>query len=96
MANRLVLTGRVADASLTLAPAAAHFGWKWDEWDKIGRAAVLKRNTPIHVIEGADLAAWKKAAEPITAKWIEERNKAGDKGAELVKAAQDLVAKYSK
>ena len=71
-------------------------GRKWDEWDKIGRAAVLKRNTPIHVIDGADLAAWKKAVEPITAKWIEERNKAGDNGAELVKIAQDLVAKYSK
>ena len=27
----------------------------------------LKRNTPIHVIDGADLAAWKKATEPITA-----------------------------
>ena len=47
---------------------------------------MLKRNTPIHVIDGADLAAWKKATEPIYAKWIEERNKAGDKGAELVKA----------
>jgi TRAP-type C4-dicarboxylate transport system substrate-binding protein len=70
-------------------------GRKWDEWDQIGRAAVLKRNTPIHVIEGADLAAWKKATEPILTKWIEERDKAGDKGAELVKAAESLVAKYS-
>jgi TRAP-type C4-dicarboxylate transport system substrate-binding protein len=57
---------------------------------------VLKRNTPIHVIDGADLAAWKKATEPIYAKWIEERDKAGDKGADLVKAAETLVAKYSK
>ena len=78
------------------AALSRDLGRKWDEWDKIGRAAVLKRNTPIHVIDGADLAAWKKAVEPITAKWIEERNKAGDNGAELVKIAQDLVAKYSK
>jgi TRAP-type C4-dicarboxylate transport system substrate-binding protein len=78
------------------AALSGDLGRKWDEWDKIGRAAVLKRNTPIHVIDGADLAAWKKAVEPITAKWIEERNKAGDNGAELVKTAQDLIAKYSK
>jgi TRAP-type transport system periplasmic protein len=78
------------------AALSRDLGRKWDEWDKIGRAAVAKRNTPIHVIDGADLVAWKKATEPITAKWIEERNKAGDNGAELVKTAQDLVVKYSK
>jgi TRAP-type C4-dicarboxylate transport system substrate-binding protein len=77
------------------AALSRDLGRKWDEWDQIGRAAVLKRNTPIHVIDGADLAAWKKATEPIYAKWIEERDKAGDKGADLVKAAQSLVAKYS-
>jgi len=78
------------------AALSRDLGRKWDEWDKIGRAAVAKRNTPIHVIDGPDLAVWKKATEPITAKWIEERNKAGDNGAELVKTAQDLVVKYSK
>jgi TRAP-type C4-dicarboxylate transport system substrate-binding protein len=77
------------------AALSRDLGRKWDEWDQIGRAAVLKRNTPIHVIDGADLAAWKKATEPIFAKWIEERDKAGDKGADLVKAAQTLVVKYS-
>jgi hypothetical protein len=37
---RIVVTGRVADASLTLGPAAAHFGWSWDEWDKLAGASV--------------------------------------------------------
>jgi TRAP-type C4-dicarboxylate transport system substrate-binding protein len=86
---------KVIDAN-SGAALSRDLGRKWDEWDKIGRAAVAKRNTPIHVIDGADLAAWKKATEPITAKWIEERNKAGDNGAELVKTAQDLVVKHSK
>ena len=71
-------------------------GKKWDEWDLIGRAAVVKRNTPTHVIDGADLEVWKKAVEPLRAKWIAERDKAGDKGADLVKAAQDLIVKHSK
>ncbi len=31
----LVITGRVADASLTLAPAVHELGWKWDDWDRL-------------------------------------------------------------
>ena len=77
------------------AALAADLGRKWDEWDQIGRAAVVKRSTPIHVIDGADLAAWKKAVEPLYASWIAERDKAGDNGAELLKAAQELIAKHS-
>jgi hypothetical protein len=30
----IVITGRVADASLTLAPAVYEMGWKKDDWDK--------------------------------------------------------------
>jgi TRAP-type transport system periplasmic protein len=85
---------KVIDAN-SGAALARDLGRKWDEWDQIGRATILKRNTPIHVIDGADLAAWKTATKPIFAKWIEERDKAGDKGAELVSAAEALVAKYS-
>lgn len=77
------------------AALSRDLGRKWDEWDDIGRKAIAKRNTPVHLIDGADLAAWKKAAEPLYASWIEARNKAGDNGAELVKAAQELIAKYS-
>jgi hypothetical protein len=31
----LVITGRVADASLTLAPCVHEFGWTWDDWDRL-------------------------------------------------------------
>ena len=31
----IVITGRVADASLTLAPAVHAFAWKWDDWDRL-------------------------------------------------------------
>ncbi len=31
----LVITGRVADASLTLAPAVHEFHWSWDDWDRL-------------------------------------------------------------
>ncbi len=43
---RIVVTGRVADASLTLGPAVAHFGWAWDEWSRLAGAS-----TAGHIIE---------------------------------------------
>ncbi len=31
----VVITGRVADASLTVGPLAFEFGWVWDDWDSL-------------------------------------------------------------
>ena len=31
----VVITGRVADASLTLAPAVYELGWTWQDWDRL-------------------------------------------------------------
>ncbi len=42
----LVITGRVADASLTVAPAQHAFGWAWDDWPRLAQAAVAG-----HIIE---------------------------------------------
>src|SRR6185436_20106446 len=36
----LVITGRVADASLTVGPAAHHFCWALDDWRRRGFATV--------------------------------------------------------
>ena len=37
----IVLTGRVADAALTLGPLAHEFGWRWDDWDRIAAGLTL-------------------------------------------------------
>jgi hypothetical protein len=42
----VVITGRVADASLTLAPAVHELGWAWDDWDRLAAGTVAG-----HVIE---------------------------------------------
>lgn len=37
---QIVLTGRIADASLVTGPAIHEFGWAWDDWEKLGGATV--------------------------------------------------------
>lgn len=36
----IVVTGRVADPSLTVGPAMAHFGWSADDWARLGPATM--------------------------------------------------------
>ena len=36
----IVVTGRVADPSLAVGPALAHFGWAVDDWDRIAGATM--------------------------------------------------------
>jgi hypothetical protein len=42
----IVVTGRVTDASVVVGPAAWHFGWARDDWDRLAGAVVAG-----HVIE---------------------------------------------
>lgn len=37
---QVVVTGRVADPSLVLGPALAHFGWPRDDWDRLAGATM--------------------------------------------------------
>jgi Acyclic terpene utilisation family protein AtuA len=37
----VVVTGRVADASLFVAPMVHELGWRWDDWDRLALAVVL-------------------------------------------------------
>lgn len=36
----IVVCGRVADPSLVVGPAMAHYGWAWDDWNRIARATM--------------------------------------------------------
>lgn len=37
----IVLTGRVADAALFLAPIVHELGWRWDDWDRLAQGIVV-------------------------------------------------------
>jgi hypothetical protein len=60
----IVITGRVADASLTVGPAMHAFGWKADDWQRLAAATVAG-----HLIEcGAQVSGglwcnWRDAAD---------------------------------
>src|SRR5437016_6204372 len=60
----IVITGRVADASLTVGPAMHEFGWAWDDWDRLSAASVAG-----HLIEcGAHVSGglgcnWREVAD---------------------------------
>lgn len=36
----IVITGRTADPSLTVGPCIAHYGWDWNDYDRIAQATV--------------------------------------------------------
>lgn len=60
----IIITGRVADASLTVAPAVFEFGWAWEDWDRLAAATVAG-----HLIEcGAQVTGglwvnWREAPD---------------------------------
>ncbi len=37
----VIITGRVADPSLFLAPIVDHYGWRLDDWDKLGKGTLV-------------------------------------------------------
>ena len=42
----IVITGRVVDSAVTLAPLVHAFGWRWDDWDRLAMGSLAG-----HVIE---------------------------------------------
>jgi len=37
---QIVITGRVVDSAVTLAPLVHTFGWRWDDWDKLAMGSL--------------------------------------------------------
>lgn len=58
---QIIVTGRVTDTGITLAPMMYEFGWKWDDWDKIAAGVIAG-----HIIEcgaqssGGNISDWKE------------------------------------
>lgn len=61
----IVITGRVADPCLYLAPLIAHYGWAWDDWDKLASGIVCGHLLECtgQVVGGNSLAAMEDGIE---------------------------------
>jgi hypothetical protein len=58
----IIITGRVADPCLYLAPLIAHYGWSWDDWDRLAAGIVAGHLLECtgQVVGGNSLAALDK------------------------------------
>lgn len=81
----IVITGRVADPSLTVGPCIAHFGWKIDDYAKLAGATVAG-----HLIECGT-----QVTGGISTDWLELRNNAGI-GFPIVEMTDDATCVVTK
>ncbi len=75
--------------------ASAWAGRAMDEGDEIGRRIVAERGNEIVVLDDETTARIRAIGEDLTKAWIEEVTAKGLPGADMVKDARALVAKYS-
>jgi len=50
----------------------------------------------MNVISNEEIEEWKKVVQPVTDGWVSDANAKGADGKALLKAAHDLIDKYSK
>lgn len=84
----IVITGRIADPSMTVGPCVAHFGWHWTDYDKIAQATVAG-----HLIECGT-----QATGGISTKWLDvaDLDSIGYPIVEVDKEANIIVTKSEK
>jgi TRAP-type C4-dicarboxylate transport system substrate-binding protein len=66
-----------------------------DDGDLPGYEIAKKRGNAIIVLDAAETARWKKAAEPVVGGWIAEMKAKGINGAQLVAEVRALITKYA-
>lgn len=85
---------KVLDANSGMA-TSAFMGKAMLDGDAPGRRAAEAQKNTIYSIPAAELANWRKAAEPVREDWVKEMNARGLPGLKLVESAQALIAKHS-
>ncbi|HKX41902.1 MAG TPA: TRAP transporter substrate-binding protein [Burkholderiaceae bacterium] len=84
---------KVIDAN-SGAELSAQIGAVFEAADAAGKKLTAGNTT--NVIAKAELANWKKAAQPVTDGWVAEMNGKGLPGQQLLDGARALSAKYSR
>ena len=74
---------------------SATAGRVMQEFDAPGRKLAEERGNTIIVLDDAEVARWKAAAQPVIDNWIAEMKDKGIDGADLYERAQALMTKHS-
>jgi len=85
----IILTGRVADPSLFLAPMVYEFGWSTEDWDLLGKGTVLG-----HLMECAGQLTGGYFADPVT-KPVPDLHLLGHPLVEVSRDGSGLIQKIS-
>jgi hypothetical protein len=85
----VVVTGRVADPSLFLAPLVHEFGWRMDDWDRLGKGTVIG-----HLLECAGQLTGGYFADP-GAKEVRDLARLGFPLAEVAEDGSAIVTKVA-
>ena len=85
---------KAIDGSTGIA-LAKRLGKMWDEDEKPGRAAAVKKGDEIIQLSAAEAERWRKATQPVIDDWIKRVGGLGKDGAAMIADAKRLVAKYS-
>jgi TRAP-type C4-dicarboxylate transport system substrate-binding protein len=72
---------------------SGQLGRLFDEVEVINKK---KTGGIVNVIANDEIEEWKKVVQPVTDGWVEDTNARGADGKALIKAARDLIAKYSR
>jgi TRAP-type C4-dicarboxylate transport system substrate-binding protein len=86
---------KVMDANSGLA-TSAWLGKTQQGNDPIGRKAAVDRGNTIYQITAADREQFVKLSAQNDQDWVADMDKRGFKGAQLLQAARDLIAKHGK
>lgn len=86
---------KVIDANSGMA-ASAWLGKTQQGNDPVGRKSATDRNNTIHTFTAAEAQEFIKLSSHVDDEWVADMDKRGFKGAQLLKAAKDLIAKHGK
>jgi TRAP-type C4-dicarboxylate transport system substrate-binding protein len=71
-------------------------GKQWDASAPSARKVAVDHGNVFYVIPASELANWEKATANLPEEWVKDVSAKGNDGKALLKAAQDLIAKYEK
>ena len=83
---------KVIDANSGIG-LSGQLGRLFDEVEVINKK---KAGGVVNVISNEEIEEWKKVVQPVTDGWVQDTNSKGADGKALLKAAHDLITKYSK